>query len=184
VTVPSALARRLAAVALVLLVVLAAAGCGSSNSSTTSGGGGSSTSSRPKIHFAKTKFVLHAGLAFGAFHRYIYKPLRSGTLKGSSAGHKAVVATKAGLAGLFAYHELKIALQDARADPALSRLVAPLDALAARLQSVGASLKRGNVDAAGIQAANGQVAGLAQQSARAGATVRDIKPPASLPAGG
>jgi hypothetical protein len=29
--------------------------------------------------FAKTKFVLHAGLAFGAFHRYLYKPYQAGT---------------------------------------------------------------------------------------------------------
>ncbi|MEV7908560.1 hypothetical protein AB0P04_43915, partial [Streptomyces anulatus] len=28
--------------------------------------------------FAKIRFALHAGLALGAFHRYIYKPLRSG----------------------------------------------------------------------------------------------------------
>jgi len=33
---------------------------------------------QPHVHLAKTKFVLHAGLAFGAFHRYIYEPFRSG----------------------------------------------------------------------------------------------------------
>jgi hypothetical protein len=32
------------------------------------------------------KFVLHAGLAFGAFHRYIYKPFKAGApgLRGSA----------------------------------------------------------------------------------------------------
>lgn len=178
--------RRLAVLALVLVLALAGAGCGSSSSSTgTSGGGSSSTSSQPKIHFAKTKFLLHAGLAFGAFHRYIYKPLRNHTLRGGGTGRKAVILGKAGLAGLFAYHELKIASKDAHADPTLSKLVAPLDALAARLRALGNGLKQGHLDTAAIQQANGQVSSLAQQSASAGAKIRELPPPSSLtPSGG
>ena len=33
------------------------------------------------IAFAETKFVLHSGLAFGAFHRYLHKSHKAGTSK-------------------------------------------------------------------------------------------------------
>lgn len=34
------------------------------------------------VPFDKTKFVLHAGLAFGAFHRFIYAPYKANTRRG------------------------------------------------------------------------------------------------------
>jgi hypothetical protein len=34
------------------------------------------------VNFDKTKFVLHAGLGFGAFHHFIYAPYKAGTLHG------------------------------------------------------------------------------------------------------
>jgi hypothetical protein len=122
--------RRLVTVCLVALV-LAVAGCGSSSSSTSAGGSGggsaSSTVTTPNVgHLPTAKFVLHAGLAFGAFHRYIYKPFKAGELHGFS--HKLTII-KAGLAGLFAYHELKLAIKDAQASPILSKLVAPVTCL-------------------------------------------------------
>lgn len=182
------LAHPLAIVALVLVVAVGAAACGgssSSSSTSTPASGTNAAATQPKIRFAKTKFLLHTGLAFGAFHRYIYKPLRDHTLQGAGKGRKAVIVAKAGAAGLFAYHELKIAGKDAHADPRLSKLVAPLDALAARLQSVGTSLKQGKVDPKAIQQANDQVGALGRQSAGAGASVHDVNPPSSLrPSGG
>ena len=60
------------------VAVLAAAGCGSSSSSSTNG---SSTTATAGAVSSTARFILHAGLAFGAFHRYIYKPLKSGALK-------------------------------------------------------------------------------------------------------
>ncbi|MBO0691872.1 MAG: hypothetical protein J2P58_03150, partial [Acidimicrobiaceae bacterium] len=52
--------------------------------------------------FAKTKFVLHSALAFGAFHRYIYKPFRSGSFSSSNHFTKRLLAFgKATAAGLF-----------------------------------------------------------------------------------
>ena len=70
---------RTALLACLLAACLAlVAGCGSSNQNTAAGG--QTTSAQSTTHFAKTKFVLHAGLAFGAIHRYIYKPLRAGAL--------------------------------------------------------------------------------------------------------
>ena len=71
--------RRIAIVVL-LAGTLAFAGCGSAMKtvSSTAANGQVTTQTVPNVHFAKTKFVLHAGLAFGAVHRYIYKPYRSG----------------------------------------------------------------------------------------------------------
>ena len=104
-------ARHAACTAVTVLALslsLAVTGCGSSG----------------HVHFAKTKFVLHAGLAFGAFHRYIYKPYKAGDFTPVSS-HKLTIV-KAGAAGLFAYHEIKIALVDAQSSPTLSKLVSPL----------------------------------------------------------
>ncbi len=103
---------------LVVMLALAAAGCGSSTSSSPSGAAGGSSGGTATHHvtLAKTKFVLHAGLAFGAFHHFIYKPFKAGGLHGFGL-------IKAGLAGLFAYHEIKLALLDAQSSPLLSRLL-------------------------------------------------------------
>src|ERR1700709_2431298 len=122
------------AVALVALA-LVFAGCGSSSSSSSSGGGasasstdtGASSTSTGTVHFAKTKFVLHAGLAFGAFHRYLYKPLRAGVF-GKPLSHKAALV-KPALATAFIVHELKIAYTDAQSSPILTKLVSPLTGL-------------------------------------------------------
>ena len=147
------------------------AGCGSSSSSSSSGsasaGGSTSSSTTPNVGRVPTvKFALHAGLAFGAFHRWIYKPLRSGTFSGGIFKHKLALG-KAALAGLFAYHELKVAIQDAKASPKLQKLVAPVTALGDKLKSIGDSAKSGNFDPTTITSANGDVtslSGLAQQS--------------------
>ncbi|MGI8430541.1 MAG: hypothetical protein ACR2OB_14845 [Solirubrobacteraceae bacterium] len=43
-------------------------------------------------------------MAFGAFHRYIYKPFKTGMFSGSLLHHK-LAAMKGALAAAFAYHE-------------------------------------------------------------------------------
>ncbi|MEV7007822.1 hypothetical protein [Streptosporangium sp. NPDC051022] len=70
--------------------------------------------------FAKTRFALHAGLALGAFHRYIYKPLRAGGFKEGAEKRKRTFA-KAAVAGLFAVHELRRAKSFAMGNPTLCR---------------------------------------------------------------
>ena len=102
--------------------VVGIAGCGSSSSSSssassasastsTSGPSAASTSSGTKS-LATAKFALHAGLGFGAFHHWIYGPIKAGALKHPTA-HK-VALVKAGLAALFVYHELKLAAGNAK----------------------------------------------------------------------
>jgi hypothetical protein len=159
--------RRLRGWVLPIVIVLALglAGCGSSSSS---GGGGAA----PHVHFAKTKFVLHAGLAFGAFHRYIYKPFRSGGFT-PPLHHKAAIL-KAGVAALFVYHEVKIALVDARSSPLLSKVVSPLTALQSKLNGLRQSLSAGRLDSGAINTANSTVSSIGSQSAHSGAPIREL----------
>ncbi len=96
---------KAAVLTLLTAFVLLGAGCGSKSSSSGSSpsgsNGGQSSSSQPpkKVRFAKTKFVFHAGLAFGAFHRYIYKPFRAGSFSRPLSHKKALL--KAAVAALF-----------------------------------------------------------------------------------
>ena len=172
--------RKLAALVIALSLALAGAGCGSSKHNTTSasapGSSQAEASNGHKIGFAKTKFVLHAGLAFGAFHRYIYKPLKQGKFSGGILHHK-LATLKAALAAAFAYHEIKLALEDARASKLLSTLLAPLLALQTRLSSLAQGLRGGHADASAIEAANGSASLISAASARAGQPVKDLPTP-------
>ena len=144
-----------------LVVAASLAGCGSS-----SGG---------HVHFAKTKFALHAGLAFGAFHRYIYKPYKAGGFTPISSHKLAIV--KAGTAGLFAYHEIKIALVDARSSSTLTKLVSPLTALENKLHSLGSGLRSGSLDPSRIGQVNSAVSSLGSRSASSGTSIHDLSTP-------
>ncbi len=59
-------ARRTAVAAILLVAVISLAGCGNSSSS-----GQSGPSSAPHVHFAKTKFLLHAGLASATLSKLV-----------------------------------------------------------------------------------------------------------------
>jgi hypothetical protein len=165
--------RKLAAVALLILIVALVAGCGSSSSSSSSSSGAAQTST---THFAKTKFVLHAGLAFGAFHRYIYKPLKEGQFSGGLLHHK-LATVKAALAAAFAYHEIRLALDDARSSKILSTLLSPLLALQTKLTSLRDGLQHGNVDNAAIDSANSDTSAISAQSSQKGQPIQDQPTP-------
>jgi hypothetical protein len=160
---------------------LALAGCGSRSTSTSQPASPTPApaQSAPAAAATTLKFVLHAGLAFGAFHHWIYKPLKSGQLTSGGLLHHKLALVKAGLAGLFAYHELQIAYADAQASPVLSRLLAPLNALGAKLAGLGSALRGGHVDPGAISAANGDVASLSSQAQQAGVTIKDQTPSAA-----
>ena len=173
---------------LVLLLAAALLATGCSKSSTTSstsvaGGGagtpaGSNAAAAPgtcptsnTTSFAKTKFVLHTGLAFGTFHRYLYKPFRAGGF--SKGAHGRIVAfIKAGATALFVEHELRLATEDVKANPTLCKvLAAPLEKLGAGITGVVSKLKSG--DSSGITDANSQISTLTSQSAAGGAPISE-----------
>lgn len=180
----------------VLLSVIASiaafgvAGCGSSSSSSaassaSSGGAAVSstatgtTSTASTTSFAKTKFILHVGLAGGAFHRWIYKPFKSGAFS-KPLSHKLAIV-KAALTSLFIYHELKLAATDAKSSKLLSTLFLPVTAAAAAVSSLRSKLVKGQYDGAEIdqvQQLGGQV--VSQASAK-GIQIPDI--PVTNPTG-
>jgi hypothetical protein len=154
-------------------------GCGNATKTVTQTGanGQATTQTVPDVHFAKTKFVLHAGLAFGAFHRYIYKPYRAHAFRTGAPGRtKAMV--KAGAAALFAVHELKQANRDALSDDHLRPLAQKVDGLGGRLGTLATSLKGGSLNPAALVGAAGAVDALGSQSSGLGAAVKDVATPA------
>lgn len=173
--------RTIIAIVLVALT-LAAAGCGSSKSSSTSAAPATSASSATassgttstSVHLAKTKFVLHAGLAFGAFHRWIYKPVKAGYLA-HPLQHKLALV-KGGLAAVFVTHELKLALAAAQGDPTLSKLVAPITALQDKLKSLPADMKSGTANPADVLSANDQIGSIHSLAASAGQPITEQTP--------
>ena len=148
---------------LALVAALGVAGCGSSHS----------TSSSPSstVHFAKTKFVLHAGLAFGAFHRWIYKPYKAGELS-HPLRHK-IVFVKALAAGLFVIHEVKLAREDAAHSKLLSHVVLPLAALGSSVALIRSALAHHHVDSADINSANGDIGKASSASSAAGQPIKE-----------
>ena len=93
--------RPLALIACLAVLVPAAllSGCGSDSKTvtTTNASGQTTTRTVPDVKFAKTKFVLHTGLAIGAFRRYIYKPWKAGKFqKGADGRTTALVEGRSG----------------------------------------------------------------------------------------
>jgi hypothetical protein len=163
-----------------LLALVLAAGCGSSSSSSNGAGSGQApgiqTTGSGTTSFAKTKFLLHAGLAFGAIHRYIYKPYKQGRFSGGLFHHKLVVI-KAALAAGFAYHEIRLALDDARSSKILSTLLHPLLVLQTKLSLLRDGLAHGSVNPSAIASTNADTGNIGAASSRAGQTIQDIAPP-------
>lgn len=167
---------RLAATVLILAALaLASAGCGSKTVTTTNASGAVATTTVPNVHFAKTKFALHLGVAFGAFHRYIYKPFKAGAFKAGAPG-RVQALLKAGAAALFAAHELKTARGDALSDDHLRPLAEKVQDLLSRLGGLGSSLRGGALDAGAITGAAAAVSSLGSASGSAGAVVKELAP--------
>jgi hypothetical protein len=165
--------RRLLITALIVAVAMAVAGCGTKQVTVTGANGATSTTTVKNIHFANTKFVLHAGLAFGAFHRYIYKPLRAGALRSGTPGRLRTLA-KGAVAAAFIVHELRIARDDAMASNQLRPLVNKLDNLGARLRALIPGLKNGAATSSAIQGVQGATSALGSQSDKLGFHIKDI----------
>ena len=173
--------RRLTLFAILSVLSVAVVGCGSSSSPSSSAGGSAAgtTSTTSTVKLAKTKFVLHAGLAFGAFHRWVYKPAKAGELS-HPLEHK-LTTVKAAIAAAFVYHELKLALADAQADPTLSKLVAPITDLQNKLHSLAGSVKSGGASAGDVSGLDSTISSIKDQASSAGQTITEQTP--SSPSG-
>ena len=173
--------RRIAFVVVLGAMSLAIAACGSSSSSSSAASPayGATGSTTGQITHAKTKFVFHAALAFGAFHHWIYRPARAGELS-HPLRHPFAIA-EAALAATFVYHELKLALADAQADPTLSKLVAPITALQNKLHGLSGSVNSGGASTGDLNGLNGTISSIKGDAASAGQPITEQTP--SSPSG-
>ena len=168
-----------------LTLLAALAGCGGGQAAQSSASSASSARASTVVaacsqvgtkHLAKTRFLLHAGLAIGAFRHFVYLPFKAGKFKSGAPGRIKSMAV-AGAAALFAYHELKVAKGFAEADKTLCKLVAPIDALTAKLSALGGGLKSGKLDEAGINGAASNVASFNGSATKLGAPITETVPP-------
>lgn len=170
---PFAVLPALCALTLVL------AGCGSHAANTAPAAPAPSAAGCPQVQnvsFDKTKFVLHAGLGFGAFHHFIYKPFKAGEFSAGSRGRLRRLAT-AGLATAFTVHELRLAKQDAEANPTLCRAIAaPLDAAAASLDRLSGPIRSGQASSSDLDQVNTSIDQAQRGSSRTGVPADDQIP--------
>jgi len=180
--------RLLVLVVSLALVVFLAAGCKSS--STAAAGSGVSATSIASASaaptscpseasgFAKTTFVAHAALGFGAFHRYIYKPYQAGAFRSGAPGRLAAFV-KAGLAALFIKREVRLAFAAAQNSPTLCKvIVSPLRAVSETVQAAVSKLEQG--DASGVGAVESAISQVKSQASSQGANiVEDANAPLS-----
>lgn len=130
--------------------------------------------------FAKTRFVTNAGLAAGAFHRYIYRPFRAGAFKSGTHGQKKSIV-KASLAGVFALDQLRRAKNNVQADPRLCRtLSAPISRLSNSIRGLTDNMKHGNADATQMASTRGALEGFRSTAGSAGAGFTDKNVPPSM----
>jgi hypothetical protein len=128
----------------------------------------------------KTRFVAHLGIAYFAFHHFVWKPYKDGSFE-SGAPHRVSTIVKGGIALLFAVHEVKVADKIAKtsSDPLLQKLDAGLTGLTTQFGTIGAKLKSGNFDPKDIEGLNTATNGVSTAAAADGATIKDV--PVAIP---
>jgi hypothetical protein len=128
----------------------------------------------------KTRFLLHAGVAYFAFHHWIWNPYKAGAFKkGASGRTKAII--KAGIAALFAVHELKVAygIAEGSHSATLHALVSPINKFMGALQAAGNKFKSspGSYSDSIVSGLNGNASSLGSAASKAGYSIKDITAP-------
>lgn len=174
--VPQRRARAAALAAVLLAGALFVSACGTSATQPQATGAkvGHRTPVTSTSPAERARFVGHAGVAFGAFHRYVYVPFRSGSLV--NPAHQRVAAVKAGAAIAAATREIMLAKQAAVGSTALRKLYGPLTSLEPTLRTLATNLQRGHVNPAAIRSANGEIAGVEQIGSAAGVRIFERAP--------
>jgi hypothetical protein len=160
--------------ALIVALALLDTGCGGSSATQSSSTTVHRPPATPTSPGQRAMFVGHAGLAFGTFHRYVYKPFKAGNLR-NSANNKLAFA-KAAAATTATADEVVAAKQAAGASTALRKLFAPLAALAPTLGALETNLKHGHPDPADIKEANRAIASIKQIGSAAGVKISERAP--------
>jgi len=130
--------------------------------------------------FDKTRFALHLGAAYFAFHHWDLKPYQQGKFSAGAPGRTANMV-KGGLALAFAAHEVSVARKVAHnsGSPVLQKLDAGLNNLSTEMSTLGGRLKGGNLNPADLKALDSDTQSLSAQSAAAGQPIKDV--PVAIP---
>lgn len=124
--------------------------------------------------FDKTRFITDVGVAFFAFHHWVWNPYKHGDFA-PGAPHRTKALVKAGLALLFAVNRLKAAdnLAHHSKSPLLHRLAGAIDNMESVFASVGQNLKNKVFDKEGIEHANTSLTDVSSLSQKAGMIIKD-----------
>ncbi len=95
----------------------------------------------------KTRVLADLGITAGAFHRYIYKPIKGGTFTGASKAQKVLILGKGALAAGAIAHFLGNAIDNARSDATLCKYVPNMSQIKDKLAAMGSQLRGGNTSA-------------------------------------
>jgi hypothetical protein len=136
------------------------------------------SSSQSASALAVPKFVFHAGLAFGAFHHFIYLPFKAGKFTGGGFLSKLKNYVAAGAAALFIYHKTRLALKDAQQNKVLKLLVSPLTAVVALFNTIVSKVKGHSLDATTLNSAQSDLTSIENQAERSGSAVSEVLPSA------
>lgn len=148
--------RWVTALVMPFVVSLALVGCGKSantetTSDTTSPGvsAASTCPSSPQRTLVKTRFAADIGLIIGTTKHFIYTPYTEG--KFAKGAHGRILAiVKAGAAGAAVLHLTHNAIDNAKADPTLCKvLLQPLTHLASVLSGLKGKLLSGDLSGVG-----------------------------------
>jgi hypothetical protein len=125
--------------------------------------------------FDKTRFLLHMGLAYYAFHHFVYAKWKAGDFK-SGAPHQKLNIVKAALAVLFTYHELKKAYDIAKGSHSktLHALIAPINALIGLFNGAYSKFKSGQAPDALVTGLSSSSGSLANAASKSGYLIKDI----------
>lgn len=142
-------------------------------------GGTASAANRMQSHpalFDKTRFVLHLGLAYFAFHHFVYNRYKSGQFKAGAPGRTRHII-EAGAALVFTAYELNKAYGIAKScnSHILCTLSKPLSSLVNKANGVGNKLKGGQFSQSEVTDVVNSANGFSQQATKNGISIKDIK---------
>jgi hypothetical protein len=121
------------------------------------------------------RFALHAGLAAGAVHRYLWRPYQAGTFASGDPGRRAAL-TKGALAAGFAAYELRSAVQNIQGCPSVQSLVESVESGVRQLTALAAQARAGGVDEQSLNQLNDAVSAIEEKAKANGITVTEQEP--------
>ena len=123
----------------------------------------------------KTRFLAHLGVAYFAFHHWVYAPYRQGDFA-QGAPHRLSHIVKGGIALLFAVHEVHVSEEIAQKshDPLLRKLDAGLATLTGSFSSIGDRMKSGQFDPTDVGTLLTQTTSEQSTAAANGTRIKDV----------